>query len=76
MSNAPDRARLAELRQSFRYNDANHDGRIDFAEFRSLLEALEADMSEQDARIGFEAIDFDGDGAIEVDEFLAWWTSD
>jgi Ca2+-binding EF-hand superfamily protein len=76
VSNVPDRARLAELRQSFHYNDANHDGRIDFAEFRSLLEALEADIGEQEARIGFEAIDLDGDGAIEVDEFLAWWTSD
>ena len=76
MSKDPDRARLAELRQSFHYNDANHDGRIDFAEFRSLLEALESDMNEQEARIGFQAIDLDGDGAIEVDEFVAWWTSD
>ena len=35
----------AELRENFDYNDSNHDGRIDFAEFVALLEALEAGMS-------------------------------
>ena len=76
MSKVTDRARLAELRQSFHFNDSNHDGRLDFTEFLALLEALEADISAEEARIGFQAIDLDGDGAIEVDEFLAWWTSD
>jgi Ca2+-binding EF-hand superfamily protein len=71
-----DRARLAELRRDFHYNDTNHDGGIDLREFRALLEALEADMSEEEVRIGFAELDLDGDGAIEVDEFLAWWTGD
>ena len=33
-------------------------------------------MDQQDCRLGFREIDTDGDGAIEFDEFVAWWTTD
>jgi Ca2+-binding EF-hand superfamily protein len=33
-------------------------------------------MSQEECRIGFAAIDRNRDGAIEFDEFLAWWQSD
>jgi calmodulin len=67
---------LEELREDFEFNDSNGDGRIEYDEFRELLEFLEADMSNNEARTGFAAIDTDHDGAIEFDEFVAWWMSD
>lgn len=67
---------LDELREDFEFNDANHDGRIQFSEFAALLGGLEADMSDEEARIGFDEIDTDGDEAIGFDEFVAWWTRD
>lgn len=67
---------LDELREDFEFNDSNGDGRIEFDEFRELLEFLEADMSNNEARTGFAEIDTDHDGAIEFDEFVAWWMTD
>jgi Ca2+-binding EF-hand superfamily protein len=66
----------AELRESFDYNDSNHDERIDFAEFVALLDALEAGMSEEECRIGFSSIDSDESGSIGFEEFVAWWIAD
>jgi Ca2+-binding EF-hand superfamily protein len=66
----------AELRESFDYNDSNHDGRIDFAEFVALLDALEAGMSEEECRIGFSSIDSDESGSIGFEEFVTWWIAD
>lgn len=65
---------IAELRESFTYNDPNRDGKIDFGEFRSMLKDLEANTSADEARIGFDEIDTDNDGAIEFDEFIEWWS--
>ena len=67
---------LAELREDFAFSDADANGRIDFHEFVGLLEDFEAGMSDTEARIGFAEIDENGDGAIEFEEFVAWWTSD
>ena len=63
-----------ELKESFEYNDSNDDGKIDFNEFVSMLDDLEAEVGEPEARIGFRAIDTDRDGAIELDEFVEWWS--
>jgi len=63
-----------ELRQDFDHADNDRDGRIDFAEFSSLLEDLEAGMSAQELRIGFHEIDTDRDGRIDLREFITWWT--
>ena len=63
---------LDELREDFDFNDANGDGRIEYEEFKELMEFLEADMSNTDIRTGFAEIDTDHDGAIEFDEFVAW----
>lgn len=62
-----------ELEESFRYNDANKDGRIGFTEFVNMLDALEAGIKPDEARVGFEEIDTDNDGYIELDEFIDWW---
>jgi calmodulin len=70
------RDRIAELRADFDFNDSNGDGCIQYAEFVALLEDLESDMSEAEARLGFAEIDVDEDGSIDFDEFVRWWTTD
>lgn len=65
---------IAELRESFTFNDPNGDGKIDFGEFRRMLRYLDAGVSAEEARIGFDEIDSDGDAAIAFDEFVAWWS--
>lgn len=64
---------LQELSESFRYNDVNKDGLIEFAEFVEMLGQLDAEVSDTEARIGFDEIDTDDDGAISFDEFVDWW---
>jgi calmodulin len=62
-----------ELEESFRYNDENGDGKIEFKEFVNMLDGLEAGVSVEEAKIGFHEIDTDNDGSIELDEFIDWW---
>jgi Ca2+-binding EF-hand superfamily protein len=62
-----------ELEQTFDYNDADKDGRIEFHEFVNMLRDLEARVSSEEARIGFSEIDIDDDGVIDIDEFVDWW---
>jgi calmodulin len=63
-----------DLTESFDYNDADDDGLIEFHEFVNMLEALEAGVTAEEARIGFNEVDSDDDGAIDFDEFVEWWT--
>ena len=65
---------IAELRETFRYNDPNGDGRIDFREFVNMLTDLQANVGSEEARIGFDEIDTDNDHAIEFEEFVEWWS--
>jgi calmodulin/calcium-binding protein CML/plastin-2 len=71
-----DPRKLAELRETFDYNDTDKDGRIDFDEFVALLDDLEADMSLPECQLGFAAIDVDDNGWVSFDEFVDWWSSD
>jgi len=65
---------LEELKESFDYNDANGDGRIEFDEFVRMLQSLDAFGSREEARVGFDSVDRDHDGSIDFDEFVAWWS--
>lgn len=66
-----DREELAEIYAHF---DADKNGRIDRDEFRHLVQdGLEADMTDAEINVGFKAIDRDGNGTIEFDEFVLWW---
>lgn len=65
-----------ELKEEFVVADRDHDGRIGFEEFVSLMEGLEAGMSRSDLRIGFHEIDTDGDRLIDFREFADWWSAD
>ena len=69
------RLELAELRVTFKFNDADGDGALNFDEFVRMMLDLESGMSFGEARNGFEEIDTDHSGAIGFDEFIAWWTS-
>jgi Ca2+-binding EF-hand superfamily protein len=64
-----------ELREIFSHFDKNNDGVIESSEFAQLLEALGAEMSESEVATGLRALDEDGSGTIEFEEFAAWWTS-
>ena len=72
----PTEEQLEELRDTFDYNDRDEDGRIELDEFTNMLDELEADMSEQEAKVGFQDIDTNDDGLVDFEEFVAWWTED
>jgi Ca2+-binding EF-hand superfamily protein len=67
---------LDELRESFDYNDRDGDGRIQLDEFVEMLDELEAEMNETEAKTGFAEIDTNDDGLIDFAEFCAWWAED
>jgi Ca2+-binding EF-hand superfamily protein len=63
-----------ELRENFDHFDRNGDGRLDVAEFEQLMKALDALEPGESAAIGFKAIDTDGSGLLEFDEFARWFS--
>jgi calmodulin/calcium-binding protein CML/plastin-2 len=72
----PTEERLDELRETFEYNDRDSDGLIQLDEFIEMLDELEANIDEKEAKVGFHDIDTNDDGLIDFEEFLAWWTED
>lgn len=69
-------ASVVELRREFKRVDRDVDGKVSFAEFKELMDGLDAGMKEADLRIGFHEVDTDKDGLIDQQEFIDWWTSD
>jgi Ca2+-binding EF-hand superfamily protein len=65
-----------ELLEEFAVADRDNDGRVNFAEFKRLLDGLESGMSESEMRIGFKEVDTDSDGFIDRQEFCDWWGAD
>jgi calmodulin len=65
-----------ELLEEFAVADRDNDGRVNFAEFKQLLDGLESGMSEAEMRIGFQEVDTDRDGFIDRREFCEWWSTD
>jgi calmodulin len=63
-----------QLRESFDANDLNRDGRLTLGEFIRFMEALDENLTSEECQIGFEEIDSNHDGAVDFDEFQAWWT--
>jgi calmodulin len=62
-----------ELRETFDHFDVNNDGKIDLTEFTQIMAALDAIESAEELLIGFGAIDTDGSGLVEFDEFANWF---
>jgi len=72
-----DSEELAEIDALFARADADHDGQINFGEFRALVRELDGDGMDDDVlRIGFKETDTDQNGRINIDEFRDWWLSD
>lgn len=67
---------LAELRETFDTYDADGDGWIVSSEFLRLLQALDHEVTSDEALLAFELTDADGDGSISFEEFMGWWTGD
>lgn len=66
----------AEIREDFRSFDRDHDGHINFLEFRELMVSLDENIGDEEVLIGFREVDADRDGSIDLHEFLAWWTAE
>ena len=65
-----------ELVQEFAAADRDKDGRIDFGEFRLLLEGLEAACRSRRCKSVFAKSTPNRDGWIDCREFADWWSSD
>ena len=64
---------IADMDEQFDECDADGDQRIDFGEFSLLLERLGSELAPAQRRARFDAIDTDRNGAINRQEFMAWW---
>jgi len=67
---------LAEIDALFAQADLDHDGQINFTEFKVLVRELDGDMTEAELRVGFTDTDTNQNSRINIDEFRAWWLSD
>ena len=66
---------ISESRKAFDSCDLDGDGFLDSAEFRTLLEQLDGDVSSAVCQLNFEVADTEGDGYIGFKEFVVWWTN-
>jgi Ca2+-binding EF-hand superfamily protein len=66
---------LAEIDALFAQADLDHDGQINFTEFKTLVRELDGDMTEAELRVGFTETDVNQNSRINIDEFRAWWLS-
>ena len=64
-----------EFNELFEQAAVDGDGAISFLEFKAMMADLDANMKESSLRIGFQEIDLDHDGEINLDELRAWWRS-
>jgi len=64
---------VAEVREIFSHYDTDGNGVIDVGEFSNLLNALDADLTDEQIKAGLNSLDDNQNGMIEFDEFIAWW---
>lgn len=65
----------ARLREDFDYNDLNKDGKLTLGEFIRFMQNADVNITAEECQIGFDEIDVDRDGTIDLNEFFAWWTA-
>lgn len=61
---------LADFERIFSCIDANGDGKLSPAELRCLLTCISQELSLEDAEAVVESTDLDGDGLLDMDEFI------
>ncbi len=66
---------IEEVREIFSHYDHDNNGVIDKGEFAALLEALDAQLKDEEIGAGLRAVDKNGNGKIEFDEFVTWWAN-
>jgi Ca2+-binding EF-hand superfamily protein len=62
-----------EVREIFDHFDRDGNGTIDRREWGRFLDALGSGFTEEEAAVGLEAVDVNGNGKIEFREFMKWW---
>jgi Ca2+-binding EF-hand superfamily protein len=67
------RERLRDLKTAFARFDRDGNGRIDYQEFRELLDRVGPSPTEEEAQLAFTIIDDSGTGYVSFDEFVSWW---
>jgi EF-hand domain pair len=63
----------AERREVFNHYDRDGSGTIERGEFARLLEALGAELTEEQLAAGLAEVDRNHSGRISWGEFSAWW---
>jgi len=63
-----------EMLEIFRHFDTDHSGSIDCSELQGLMKALGAPIDDGECAMAIEALDADGSGRVEFDEFVEWWS--
>ena len=66
-------ARLSTVREMFGNCDVGNKDYLDPKEFQKLSDQLGLRLLDEELHAIIEEIDEDGNGQIEVDEYLAWW---
>ncbi len=64
-----------QLRRIFEELDEDGSGELDRDEVRSMVTQLGMDASEKDVDAAMSAMDADGGGTVDFEEFCAWWRS-
>ena len=64
-----------QLRAIFDHYDRDRSGCIDASEWMSFLRVLDPTLSEQEIKSGLSAADRSGNGRVEFDEFVTWWSN-
>lgn len=64
---------MSEVEDIFRHFDKDGSGAIDVRELNDLMEALGADIPQNELDVALKALDADGNGFIDLAEFKAWW---
>ncbi len=67
--------KIDKVRHEFEYFDSDSSGYLDSNEFRLMFKVIAPEASRKECDEAFAAIDEDGSGKIEFDEFLEWWES-
>ena len=62
-----------ETRKVFVHYDRDNSGAIDMAEFRALVASLGLLIAPEEVENTFRAIDLDGNGTLEFEEFFQWF---
>lgn len=65
-----------ELEEVFKKFDVNGDGKISAAELGSIMGSLGQPVTEEDLKIMIKEVDSDGDGSINLEEFVSLNTKD